>query len=342
MSFLLKKPNFSFHTILVQNLGMNEAIVLQHLDDLLGKKWIERDGYRWFYHTYEEWQQQFPFWSKRKVFGTFRKLEEDGYIISSKSYNKMRIDKTKWYRINYEKLHREFPNLFQTNNVKFLQQPNGNSCNTESQNVQQGNGNPSDMESQSVPQGNGNPNDTESQNVPQGNRNLNDMESQNVPQGNGNPSDTESQNVQQGYRNTSDNGVANAATTITKEIIKEIEKEEKENKLTIENHTHLYEIVHYLNQKANKRFNPNSHSVKEPILERLKEGYALEDLKYVVDLKVSQWLDDLKMNPYLRPSTLFSTKNFENYLNEPKEIPNQPSKQIFQSIQLDYTDGEDS
>ena len=36
----------------------------------------------------------------------------------------------------------------------------------------------------------------------------------------------------------------------------------------------------------------------------------------MIDIKTSQWLNDKKMNIYLRPKTLFNASNFESYLNE--------------------------
>lgn len=34
---------------------------------------------------------------------TMRKLEEEGYVISTSAYNRMKTDRTKWYRIDYAK-----------------------------------------------------------------------------------------------------------------------------------------------------------------------------------------------------------------------------------------------
>ena len=55
---------------------------------------------------------------------------------------------------------------------------------------------------------------------------------------------------------------------------------------------------------------------------RLNDGFTIEDCKKVIDIKVAQWLNDPKMNTYLRPSTLFRQSKFEEYLNErmPGEI----------------------
>ena len=41
----------------------------------------------------------------------------------------------------------------------------------------------------------------------------------------------------------------------------------------------------------------------------------MEQFKAVVDNKVPIWINDPKMNEYLRPSTLFSKKHFDEYLN---------------------------
>ena len=38
-------------------------------------------------------------------------------------------------------------------------------------------------------------------------------------------------------------------------------------------------------------------------------------LKRLIDNKINSWLNNEKMNEYLRPQTLFGTK-FESYLNE--------------------------
>ena len=51
---------------------------------------------------------------------------------------------------------------------------------------------------------------------------------------------------------------------------------------------------------------------------RYNEGYTLEDFIAVIDYKTSKW-KGTEWEKYLRPSTLFSAKNFENYVNE---IPN--------------------
>jgi len=88
---------------LAEVIGLNEAIVLQQVHFWISKGMHLKEGRYWVYNTYDSWCEQFPFWSKSTVVRTFNKLEKEG-LIESKNYNKMKIDQTKWYTINYEKL----------------------------------------------------------------------------------------------------------------------------------------------------------------------------------------------------------------------------------------------
>lgn len=85
---------------LAKEVGLNESIILQQLHYWLKKSTNERDGYKWVYNTYEDWVNQFPFWSVSTIRRTVTKLENANLIIVG-NYNKLKIDNTKWYRINY-------------------------------------------------------------------------------------------------------------------------------------------------------------------------------------------------------------------------------------------------
>jgi DnaD/phage-associated family protein len=89
---------------LATKVGLNEAIFIQQLHYWLKDSNNTRDGFKWVYNTYEEWNEQFPFWSIRTLKRIITGLENNGYIISA-NYNQIKIDKTKWYRIDYEKLN---------------------------------------------------------------------------------------------------------------------------------------------------------------------------------------------------------------------------------------------
>lgn len=75
------------------------------------------------------------------------------------------------------------------------------------------------------------------------------------------------------------------------------------------------EIVNYLNHAANKNFKHSTNKTKSLIKSRWDEGFKLEAFKKVIDTKTNEWMNDPKMNDYLRPETLFGTK-FEGYLNQ--------------------------
>jgi len=101
-------PNDMTYTVscsLAKIIGLNEALVLQRLDYWLTKPnvGIERDGYKWVYNTYKQWQKNFPFLCIRTIKSIFHDLEEKGLIISAQ-YNKASWDRTKFYRINYQAL----------------------------------------------------------------------------------------------------------------------------------------------------------------------------------------------------------------------------------------------
>lgn len=61
----------------------------------------------------------------------------------------------------------------------------------------------------------------------------------------------------------------------------------------------------------------------------------------MINVKVKQWLHDPKMKTFLRPSTLFSSTNFENYLIESKENHPTAKKSEIKPIVLDFTLGEE-
>jgi DnaD/phage-associated family protein len=88
---------------LAATIGLNESIVLQQLHYWLERSTNVHEGHTWVYNTYEEWQEQFPFWSESTIRRIITKLEKQGFIITG-NFNRSKIDKTKWYRINYEKL----------------------------------------------------------------------------------------------------------------------------------------------------------------------------------------------------------------------------------------------
>lgn len=94
---------------------------------------------------------------------------------------------------------------------------------------------------------------------------------------------------------------------LDKEVDKDIDKENNRPYATIINH---------LNEKTGSRFSPKSQAHRKLINGRMAEGREVADFIRVIDVKCAEWLDNPQMNEYLRPSTLFAQKNFENYVNQ--------------------------
>ena len=88
---------------LAQKIGLNEAVMLQQIHYWLVSSQHEKEGRKWVYNTYKDWQLQLPFWSERTIKRSIKSLEDQGYLLSA-NYNRLKMDKTKWYSINYEKL----------------------------------------------------------------------------------------------------------------------------------------------------------------------------------------------------------------------------------------------
>ena len=76
------------------------------------------------------------------------------------------------------------------------------------------------------------------------------------------------------------------------------------------------EIIDFLNLKCGTHYTTRSKKTQSLIHARLSEGFTVEDFQTVIVKKSEEWLDDERMNKFLRPETLFGTK-FESYLNQP-------------------------
>lgn len=94
-----------------------------------------------------------------------------------------------------------------------------------------------------------------------------------------------------------------------------------------------FECLNYLNEKTQKNFKPVKTNL-DFIKARLKEGYTREDIIHVIDVKTSQWLNDVSMNVYLRPATLFNATKFSQYIAEKKLEKNDEVSEIKRKLKL--------
>ena len=106
---LLTEQPLVINKELAKVMGLNEAIILQQIE-----YWINineksrnsnnfKEGFYWTYNTIDQWQEEFPFWSYNTVKRTLAKLEKLGILITA-TLNRKGYDRTKWYRIDYNKL----------------------------------------------------------------------------------------------------------------------------------------------------------------------------------------------------------------------------------------------
>lgn len=88
---------------LAEEIGLNEAIVLQQIHYWLNTSKHQHDGKRWIYNSYPKWIEQFPFWSESTIKRTITSLEKQNLLFVG-NYNKAGFDRTKWYSVNYSTL----------------------------------------------------------------------------------------------------------------------------------------------------------------------------------------------------------------------------------------------
>lgn len=62
---------------LATNIGLNEAIVLQQIHYWIGRTNNVRDGNKWIYNSYQNWNKQFPFWSLATLKRTLTSLKKN-------------------------------------------------------------------------------------------------------------------------------------------------------------------------------------------------------------------------------------------------------------------------
>ena len=94
------------------------------------------------------------------------------------------------------------------------------------------------------------------------------------------------------------------------------------------------DVILFLNDKADKTFNPESRKSQRLVTEVAMRGYTYDDFIAVIEAKVKTW-QDTPYARYLRPSTLFGLR-FESYLKKAKPA----KKAAVHEVVLDFEEGE--
>lgn len=101
-SIRISNNQLTFCPELAAKIGVEGAIFLSQLEYWIQRSGKERDGKMWVYNTLNDWLEQFPFWKKSALHRVITDLETKGMIISTSAFNVSKIDRTKWYAINYD------------------------------------------------------------------------------------------------------------------------------------------------------------------------------------------------------------------------------------------------
>lgn len=104
-NLLINEPPLQVLPSLAKKVGLNEAIVLQQVHYWLNPKHNKNcfNGRHWVWNTYEQWQEQFPFWSIITIRRAINSLEKIGILISYVDTSAFK--NLKYYSINYDLLN---------------------------------------------------------------------------------------------------------------------------------------------------------------------------------------------------------------------------------------------
>lgn len=87
----------------VAKLGMLQAQILTQVDYWTDRTSNTYDGHKWVYNSINDWHKQFYWVALSTLKRAFAELEKQGLLVTG-NFNKVKYDRTKWYRVDYDKL----------------------------------------------------------------------------------------------------------------------------------------------------------------------------------------------------------------------------------------------
>ena len=108
---------------------------------------------------------------------------------------------------------------------------------------------------------------------------------------------------------------ANNQQTTTPKEVKNLRREE--DLLSCEHDESITSVIDRINEITGQKLQVSAKVHREFISGRLNEGFSLEDLMAIVEVKSAEWMGT-KQQIYLVPKTLFRPSNFDRYLAESK------------------------
>ncbi len=101
--YLINENPMNVLPSLAETFGINQAIILQQFQYWISRSKNIKDGRRWIYNSFEDWNKQFSWLNIRTIKRIVKSLVNQGIIITG-NYNKLSFDRTNWYSIDYDKL----------------------------------------------------------------------------------------------------------------------------------------------------------------------------------------------------------------------------------------------
>ena len=103
--YLIAEPPLLVLPTLAKSIGLNEAIMLQQCHYWMLRSPHGRDGRTWFWKRQEDWQAEFPFWSKATIKRIAKSLRESK-LLDTEHFNAKDWDHKTWWSINYKEFAR--------------------------------------------------------------------------------------------------------------------------------------------------------------------------------------------------------------------------------------------
>jgi len=119
--------------------------------------------------------------------------------------------------------------------------------------------------------------------------------------------------------NTTEATISSTAT-LHEDIDSSSSLSQHRKKKTTDYTSEVKQVIDHLNSMTGKKFKYTTKATQRYIIARLAEGFTVDELKQVIDVKTQQWLRDPEMKRFLRPETLFAASHCDSYLNEAKDM----------------------
>lgn len=91
-----------FSEKLAEEIGIQEAIVLSQAHYWTARATVIHEGSKWFWHSIEDWEADFPFWGRATIYRTLRRLEDINSLFRTRGISSRVGNRVPFYRVNYD------------------------------------------------------------------------------------------------------------------------------------------------------------------------------------------------------------------------------------------------